>query len=201
VLVSVHSMLEYPLWYAYFLLPTAFAFGLCLERTRSTDVPSESSEARGATRPLVLLSMGVVLLGSLAAFDYLRVVTIFAPPAVAPPLDTRIAQGRGSVLFGHHADYAAGTVVPHPGTVLDSFDRSTHFLLDMRLAGAWATALHEAGQTDKARWVAARMREFRAASSGFFMPCDDPAVAPKPFQCAPPERAYTVDDFRRSRLP
>ena len=29
-LVLMHSMLEYPLWYAYFLLPTAFAFGLCL---------------------------------------------------------------------------------------------------------------------------------------------------------------------------
>ena len=31
-MVAVHSMLEYPLWYAYFLLPTAFAFGLCVER-------------------------------------------------------------------------------------------------------------------------------------------------------------------------
>ena len=27
-LVAVHSMLEYPLWYSYFLLPTAFAFGV-----------------------------------------------------------------------------------------------------------------------------------------------------------------------------
>ena len=32
VMVAVHSMLEYPLWYSYFLLPAAFAFGLCLER-------------------------------------------------------------------------------------------------------------------------------------------------------------------------
>ncbi|MBC7990296.1 MAG: pilin glycosylation ligase domain-containing protein, partial [Luteimonas sp.] len=30
LLIVVHSLLEYPLWYAYFLLPAAFAFGLCL---------------------------------------------------------------------------------------------------------------------------------------------------------------------------
>ena len=32
LMIAVHSQLEYPLWYAYFLLPTAFAFGLCLVR-------------------------------------------------------------------------------------------------------------------------------------------------------------------------
>ena len=30
LMVTLHSLLEYPLWYSYFLLPTAFAFGLCL---------------------------------------------------------------------------------------------------------------------------------------------------------------------------
>ncbi|TXC67132.1 polymerase [Piscinibacter aquaticus] len=30
VMISLHSLLEYPLWYAYFLLPAAFAFGIAL---------------------------------------------------------------------------------------------------------------------------------------------------------------------------
>jgi len=30
LMIGVHSMFEYPLWYAYFLLPCAFAFGLAL---------------------------------------------------------------------------------------------------------------------------------------------------------------------------
>ncbi len=30
LMVTLHSLLEYPLWYSYFLLPTSFAFGLCL---------------------------------------------------------------------------------------------------------------------------------------------------------------------------
>ena len=45
-LVAVHSMLEYPLWYSYFLLPTAFAFGLCLERP----APGEGAVRRRARR-------------------------------------------------------------------------------------------------------------------------------------------------------
>ena len=31
-MVGLHSLLEYPLWYAYFLLPTAFAWGFALSR-------------------------------------------------------------------------------------------------------------------------------------------------------------------------
>jgi len=30
LLMAVHSQLEYPLWYAHFLLPTAMMWGLCL---------------------------------------------------------------------------------------------------------------------------------------------------------------------------
>ena len=40
VVVGLHSLLEYPLWYAYFLLPTAFALGLAL-------APEASAEASG----------------------------------------------------------------------------------------------------------------------------------------------------------
>ncbi len=116
-LVAVHSMLEYPLWYAYFLLPTAFAFGLCLER------PTESAGAARAvrdaeakvTRPYVLAAMFLMLGGTLAVYDYMRVVVIFAPPAGAGPLEQRIAAGRKSILFGHHADYAMATIAAHPG--------------------------------------------------------------------------------------
>ena len=100
-LVAVHSMLEYPLWYSYFLLPTAFAFGLCLERP----VASEAAGALGGdergnvTRPYVLAAMFLILGGTLAVYDYMRVVVIFAPPAGAGSLEQRIADGRKSVLF------------------------------------------------------------------------------------------------------
>jgi O-antigen ligase len=168
-LVTVHSMLEYPLWYAYFLLPTAFAFGLCLERPVAHDSAGGDDEYGNVTRPYVLAAMFLVLGGTLALYDYMRVVVIFAPPAGAGPLEERILGGRKSVLFAHHADYAAATVVEHPGKVAAAFDRAPHYLLDARLMAAWAKALDELGESDKARHLAARLKEFRSDAEDEFL--------------------------------
>jgi hypothetical protein len=144
----------------------------------------------------------------------MRVVVIFAPPADAAPLEKRIADGRHSILFAHHADYAAATVAAHPGQVIKAFDRATHYLLDARLMMAWAHALDEVGEVDKARYLAQRLREFHNEQADeFFAPCaldkTTPMApgaaasaaaaatpAPKPFQCLAPSRALSFEDFR-----
>ena len=218
VLVAVHSMLEYPLWYAYFLLPAAFAFGLCLGPLQATDTGPAAAPRAEVTRPFVVAAMALILCGTLALYDYMRVVIIFAPPAGAAPLDKRIADGRASILFGHHADYAAGTVPEHPGQAMSAFDRAPHYLLDSRLMTAWARALEENGEKDKARYVAQRLREFHNSEAGeFFSPCEaskkakaspgpsasavvaaSPATAASdpPFQCLSPSRPLRFEDFR-----
>ena len=203
-LILVHSLLEYPLWYAYFLLPAAFAFGLGLAE------PAEASPARGAaeapqrTRPLVIASM-VLMLGGLASVaDYARVVVIFAPGEAAPPLAQRIADGRRSVFFAHHADYAAATIAEHPSEAMVSFLRAPHYLLDARLMEAWAKALNESGDTERARYVAQRLHEFRNEQAAeFFAPCADPPASgkPVPFQCAAPTQPFGYEDFRQPADP
>jgi len=214
ILVAVHSMLEYPLWYAYFLLPTAFAFGLCLERPVASEATEAPAERAGIAGPYALAAMLLVLGGTFALYDYMRVVVIFAPPVNAGPLEQRIADGKKSVLFGHHADYAEATVGEHPGQVMGAFERAPHYLLDARLLMAWAKALDERGEVDKARYVAARLKEFRNEQADeFFAPCATPPVsagAPAasaaaaagastsepPFQCLAPARALSFEDFR-----
>ena len=220
VMAATHSLLEYPLWYSYFLLPAAFAFGLCLERPDPREQALAAADRGTVTRPLVLAPMLMILATTLALYDYMRVVIIFAPPANAAPLDKRIAAGRHSVLFAHHADYAAATVVEHPGTVMEAFRRAPHFLLDARLMLAWAKALDEVGETDKARFVAARLKEFHNDQADeFFAPCAAPPVpaakvplaaaaaasspgraasapAALPFQCLAPEKPVSYRDFR-----
>jgi O-antigen ligase len=211
VMVGVHSMLEYPLWYAYFLLPAAFAFGLCLERPDPAEIERAAMPEANVTRPFVLASMLLILCGTLAVYDYMRVVVIFAPRANAAPLDKRIADGRRSVLFSHHADYAAATVAEHPGQVIKAFDGATHYLLDARLMMAWAKALDERGETDKARYVAQRLQEFHnEQAAAFFAPCASKATswaapaaavpasaaASVPFQCLAPTRQLGFEDFR-----
>jgi len=218
ILVAVHSMLEYPLWYAYFLLPTAFAFGLCLERPVASEAADPRRDSAGVTRPYALAALLLIFGGSFAVYDYMRVVVIFAPPAHAGPLEQRIAEGRKSVFFGHHADYADATVAEHPGRAMSAFERAPHYLLDARLMMAWAKALDERGESDKSRYVAQRLKEFRNdQAEEFFAACAAPGVASlasaasaasamsaesggsvraPPFQCMPPTRALRFDDFR-----
>ncbi len=193
VLILLHSLLEYPLWYAYFLLPAAFAFGLCLA------VPGEAVASVGPSRrprALVVASLVLMFGGVASVVDYSRVVVIFAPSPTDPrSLAERIDAGRRSVFFAHHADYAAATSAEHPGSVLPAFTRAPHYLLDARLMEAWARALDESGDTERARYVAQRLREFNnAQSAAFFAPCKGPA--PRPFQCHPPTREFSYEDFR-----
>ena len=199
LMVLLHSLLEYPLWYAYFLLPAAFAFGLGVERPAAAQAP-ETPRDRSRTRPLLVASM-VLLMGSLLSVaDYLRVARIFVPAETAPPLAERVADGQRSVFFAHHADYAAATTAERPSEAMAAFVRAPHYLLDARLMMAWAKALNEAGKVDEARFVAQRLKEFRNAQAAeFFKPCETPAAADaaeRPFQCTALTRAFRYEDFR-----
>jgi O-antigen ligase len=200
LMMGWHSMLEYPLWYAYFLLPTAFMWGLCLRphEAAATDPPA------AAPRPAPWLAFGGVAMIVAAAatlWDYSRVVAIFAPPQDnRATLVERIVEGRHSWFFAHHADYALVTTIDGAAALPGAFDRATHFLLDTRLMIAWANGLAARGDVDRARHIAARLREFRnPGAKDFFAPCDDAAVADKPFQCSPPERRYGWRDFNHAK--
>jgi hypothetical protein len=190
LLMALHSQLEYPLWYAYFLLPTAFAWGLCLG---SEETPREKSSSWMAIAGVVLM-----LAAAVTVWDYRKVVAIFSPPIDSTDtLAERIALGRHSWFFAHHADYALVTTIEGAGTLPGAFKRAPHFLLDTRLMTAWAEALAAQGDIERARYLAARLREFRNSNSKkFFAPCDDAAVLEKPFQCLPPTRTFTWRDFR-----
>jgi O-antigen ligase len=196
VMISLHSLLEYPLWYAYFLLPAAFAFGLAVGGPAPERAPEPARPRYGAwLLAATLLTVG----GAASVVDYQRVSVIFAPPVHATPLAQRIAEGQHSWFFAHHADYAAATTAPHPSQQMAAFERAPHYLLDTRIMIAWATALDEIGQTDKARHLADRLREFRnPLSADFFAECEKPAPAGgnKPFQCEPAQGRYDYRDFR-----
>ncbi len=192
LLTGWHSLVEYPLWYAYFLLPAAFAWGFALGVPAAAErvVPAQAPRSRFAP----LAGMALVIGGALAVVDYMSVVVIYAPGENAGPLEARIARGQRSVLFAHHADYAAATSAePLPGTPM-AFRRAPHYLMDTRLMVAWARYLAENGQPDRARVLAARLREFRNPDSAeFFSPCEigDQAA----FQCQAPLSPHPWREF------
>ena len=193
LMMALHSLLEYPLWYAHFLLPTGLIAGLCLGAGAKA---SPSTDARPMRWPVVAGSV-LSLAAIVVVADFRRVVVIFTPPASATSLEQRIARGQRSWFFAHHADYAAITTAERPADVMAAFQRAPHHLLDTRLMVAWAEALAQRGDVDRARHLAARLREFgNPAADEFFAPCADAALAPAPFQCAPPQRLYSWRDFR-----
>ena len=196
-MIGLHSQFEYPLWYAYFLLPAALAYGLCM----AGEEVGEPASGTGQRRPW-LTALGVVVAAAvpLVVIDYLRIVHIYAPPAGAASLDDRIAVGQRSPLFALQADYAEATVQP-PGTVaLEAARRTGHHLIDTRLLMAWAKSLNAVGETDKARYLVQRLREFRnTASEEWLNECDEVAqlgAAAKPFQCEAPSREYGFRELR-----
>ncbi len=204
VMVLLHSLLEYPLWYAYFLLPAAFAFGVALGGPAAAEVEAEAAAtpAERGTRPLLLVAMLVLMGGVVSVQDYLRVVVIFAPSDEATSLAQRIADGQRSWFFSHHGDYAAVTTAEHPSQVMAGFAGATHYLLDARLMMAWAKALDEAGDTQGARYLAQRLKEFRNEQADeFFAPCGAVASAASaasapPFQCLEPTAPLGYQRFR-----
>ena len=196
-MIGLHSQFEYPLWYAYFLLPAALAYGLFM----AGEEVGEPASGTGQRRPwLTALGIVVAVAVPLVVIDYLRIVHIYAPPTGATSLDDRIAVGQRSPLFALQADYAQATVQP-PGTVaLEAARRTGHHLIDTRLLMAWAKSLNAVGETDKARYLVQRLREFRnTASEEWLNECDEVAqlgAAAKPFQCEAPSREYGFRELR-----
>ena len=203
LMIGLHSMLEYPLWYLYFLLPTAFALGLALAASGGQDLTPDQQDLipSAAVLPQRLLQAAGALMIAGAAFagwDYLHIVDIYRSGPRMAPLDERIARGQRSLLFSASADYAAATVPAPSRATLDAARRTGHNLIDVRLMIAWAQSLHAVGETDKARYLVQRLREFHStAAEEWLDECENwPAHALRPFQCDPPQRSYRYEDFR-----
>ncbi|MCW5633406.1 MAG: O-antigen ligase C-terminal domain-containing protein [Rubrivivax sp.] len=210
LMIGLHSLLEYPLWYAYFLLPLAWVWGFALGGVAPRRAPggvggaaSRPVHDEGARPSLALNAAAAALvLGAAASVaDYTRVVAIFASAEGAAPLAQRIENGRRSVLFSHHANYAAVTAGVGTRDPAASFASTVHYLLDSRLLIAWAEWLDAQGHADLARHLAARLREFRSPDAAeFFVECPERAepAAPgsaRPFQCELPERVPHWREF------
>jgi O-antigen ligase len=205
LLIGLHSLVEYPLWYAYFLLPAALAWGFALGAPAADGRFEQPAVQPGPPRRVspawlgasagLLVSAG----GVLAALDYQRAVVIYAPGDGAASLAERVADGQRSLLFGHHADYAAATNPVPPDSAARGFMRAPHSLLDTRLMVAWARHLAATGDVDRARWLAQRLREFRNPDAeAFFAPCEGGAQGE--FQCQAPEAAHDWREFTQLPL-
>lgn len=183
------SQVEYPLWYAYFLLPTAFAWGLALGVPGPGPAPAASGQRRARLIGLLLVAGAAA-----AALDYTRVAAIYRPIRAGATIEQHVAPGLRSVFFSTMAGYATATI----NVDIDkrqAMGLAVHGLMDWRLMEALADWLARNGDVDRARFVAARLKEYnRAESQPYFAVCDQPGATA--YQCRPPERDYDWREFQ-----
>lgn len=186
--VGLHSMMEYPLWYPIFLLPTLATVAWAVWPAR---LGPKSTAVRFSG-----LVLGLALLGTAtwAGMEYRQLSAIYAPASSdGRSLEERIEAGQRTWWYSRQADYAAATALGLSPAALAAAQRAGHVLIDTRLLIAWAKNLHAAGETDKARYLVARLQEFRKPDGDAWMAeCEaDPSL----WQCSPPQGTYTWRDF------
>ena len=106
MVIGVHSLLEYPLWYGPFQMATVLALGMLCGR-RGVQWPGLPQLATG--------SAGVLLAWTAyAGWDYWRVSQLYIPPAhrAAMYREGTLEKVRGSVLFRSEVQFAYVTTTP-----------------------------------------------------------------------------------------
>jgi len=128
--MAIHSCLEYPLWYAHFLLPTAFVLG-CLASmsniSKTSNPPASATASRSGKSVSAYLLWAMLLVPVAGVIDYRHVSPMYFYTQDVN-LMQRVEDGYRSVWFRYLADYAAFTAVP-----VTRESASMHYSLGLRV--------------------------------------------------------------------
>ncbi len=194
--VLVQSLVEYPLWFAHFLLPTTMLAALLGARATQSAVDATSTHTEVLPLRGSHLSIAIVIAfvgGTFAAAilrEYDATASIYDAGGNVVRTRATAADASQHFFYGHYGDYA--TIMLNRDTVpADRFARPTRAIIDEKLLVAWSRSLAREGRMREADFIAARAREFPA--SAVFS--ELPKLAPVRTASAP-ERALTHADFR-----
>lgn len=165
----IHSLFEYPLWFSYFFLPTAFLLtwlvcAAATNTTRQKNTNLATPKNPGAVRLAIPAALAVIALSLMAALyyavsEYDKASAIHRRTGSSTALTAAVEKARASPLFGQFGDYAA-IILAGDNAPLAWFDRPIRNVLDERLLAAYAGALARSGDNERAAHVVARAREF-----------------------------------------
>lgn len=196
-MVVLHSMLEYPLWYLYLLLPTAFYLGFCLSMASARRFVMQVAMPG---RALVLAGVWVSAMGVAMYADYMRVAVIYRPAEFDLPLFERIERAQSAWVFGPRADHALATNFPPGQVALDAAKRAARHYIDPEMMITWATSLHATGDHERAAYMVKKLGEFPSPLARKWLePCKLPPLPGQemPFQCAAGTKDFTIDEMLR----
>lgn len=195
---GIHANLEYPLWYSYFLLPTAFAFGLACATGMSAGEDSDGlvgvqADGTPVARKSVAL-LATLAFAVLAALwiDYSKILPLFQGGRLT--VMQRLELGYRSHLFKNLVDYGvvANTPVSRDNALMhyNLSKRALKVRIDTSLLVNLALACTYLDKQEEATFYLRRMREISEA--GYQQVLD---------KLTDDERAVLQEPIRRVRAP
>lgn len=163
LVIGVHSLLEYPVWYGPFQMAVGLSVGLLWalpshppELVQTTQVSHKTTEARS------LLLASVFFFACLyAAWDFNRVSQIYKPAEQRDPMfsSNPLAYAKQSVLFRNQAEFADLTLqhvtASNAQAVYDQAQRVVHYSPEARVVQRLIDSARLLGHDDEAdHWVA-----------------------------------------------
>jgi len=112
LVVGVHSLLEYPLWYGPFQMAVGLSSGLIWAwptgQTATADLTFKTTQTQWQQTVAMVVCSMLFLRCLYAAWDYNRVAQIYRPAALrdAPYRDNPLGHAKQSWLFRNQADFA-----------------------------------------------------------------------------------------------
>lgn len=179
LVIGLHSLLEYPLWYGPFQMAAGLSVGLLwLKPSHEHNV--YHTEAKVATTPAANSSkaneVGSLLLASVlfmaclyAAWDFNRVSQIYKPVAQRDPTysSNPLAYAKQSWLFRNQADFAELTLQPltasNAQAVYDQAQRVVHYSPEPRVVQRLIDSARLLGHDDEADHWALRLEAHQQA--------------------------------------
>lgn len=130
IIIGIHSMVEYPLWYGPFLLTFCMCVGFIARRTQSESGQHHEPESRLAWWPL-LLSGVLVLVVVFCGWQYRRASQIYLPASQRQPeyRDDTLERIRDAYLFQDQIRFAELTLTPlTAANARWTYDTAAHLL-------------------------------------------------------------------------
>ena len=221
-IIGLHSQVEYPLWYPYFLWPVTavliIAIGFCgvdkiswdliksRHHTETSDYTKRNSFIQFPF--IVATAVGVILIWAsmISWWDYMKISPIYSYDGIKNgSLQGRIARGQSALWYHAYADLAL--LEPHrfkqnqdwDVSVENALKSATHHVLHLNTMSVWSYAYYARGKNDdiqRAKYIAARLREFKMPGvQAWYSVCEGGAKSESDYQCYEPTKKFTWRDF------
>ena len=170
VIVLIHSMTEFPLWYAFILLPFGFLLGLYFGGLQPPSEPKKGAQAPTALLKRLYMYAALAMLGGivLGTTHYLPTVAMYVLNTKNITREDRLATAERAFLYKHWIVYNSiggtsyGDISAQPKVLLPLFDKSSRFYMNEFNMTQYALVLAENGRFEHATRVVAALRRVQS---------------------------------------